>query len=180
MILCKCNSFRPTPPRFLNYIKGCLSEYDDIEKIIANVSYTIEEVFETIILIDPGYEHPIIGGFGNNDNWKENMDKFISTHFDFNFGHCLSVDFAKMSPYNNEKYLINNGVERVHGRIIMDTKVKLEGKNEINETIREKSLFGVFIHNGTDDINDISMNREAMTVYDETINVSECLSKLFH
>ena len=172
-MLCKFSSRRPSPPRFLNYIKECLAEHDDIAEIIANITYDVEEVFDTILLIDPGYHQPIIGNFvDNNQTWKENMDQFITSHFDYDSGHCLSVDFSKMSPYNNEKYIINKGVYRVHARISMNTMIKLDGKDKKNQTKRENSPFGVFLHNGTGDIDDISMNREPMTVYDETINVS--------
>ena len=153
-----------------------MAEHDEIEEIIANITYDVEEVFDTILLIDPGYHQPIIGNFvDNNQTWMENMDQFITSHFDYNYGHCLSVDFSKMSPYNNEKYVINKGVYRVHARISMNTMIKLD---EINQTKREYSPFGIFLHNGTDDIDDISMNREPMTVYDETINVRNVLKVL--
>ena len=120
------------PPLFISYIKECLEvdETLEVEDIINHLTYDVDEVINNALFKNPEFpegvevHNPIIGG--NGPDWSTVKHKILSSHYDLHFGHCYNLDFSPLSPYNNGKFLINQGVSFVFARVSVNVYPELK------------------------------------------------------
>ena len=98
-----------SPPYFLSYLEDCLkvNESNTVPDLIDQVTYEIEEMVTGAYTSTPLVFQPPLN---NSEVWRNLKDDFISSTYDFNYGHCINLDIGQLSKQNG-KFPVKVGVD---------------------------------------------------------------------
>ena len=85
----------------MNYLEDCLkaNESNIVPDLIDRVTYEIEEmVTGAYTSTQLAFQPPL----NNSEVWRDLKDDFISSTYDFNYGHCINLDIGKLSKRNGK------------------------------------------------------------------------------
>ena len=136
-----------SPPYFLSYLEDCLkaNKSNKVSDLIDHVTYEIEEMITGAFTSTPLEFQPPLN---DSEVWKDYKDDFISSTYDFNYGHCINLDIGQLSTQNG-KFPVKVGVDGA----------KLFLKVFINEII-DNTVRYVFLRgkHGLIDVNSFGLN----------------------
>ena len=85
----------------MSYLEDCLkaNESNIVPDLIDHVTYEIEEMVTGAYTSTPmAFQPPLNTALV----WKDLKDDFISSTYDFNYGHCINLDIGKLSKQNGK------------------------------------------------------------------------------
>ena len=93
----------------MSYLEDCLkaNESNIVPDLIDHVTYEIEEmVTGAYTSTQLAFQPPL----NTSWVWKDLKDDFISSTYDFNYGHCINLDIGQLSAQNG-KFPVKVGVD---------------------------------------------------------------------
>ena len=85
----------------MSYLEDCLkaNESNIVPDLIDHVTYEIEEmVTGAYTSTQLAFQPPL----NTSWVWKDLKDDFISSTYDFNYGHCIDLDIGRLSKQNGK------------------------------------------------------------------------------
>ena len=79
---------------------------------VLNVSFRVQVRFQKGQVFTPGFGFSAFGypTTSLSEVWKDLKDDFISSTYDFNYGHCINLDIGQLSKQNG-KFPVKVGVD---------------------------------------------------------------------
>ena len=112
-------------PYFLTYLEDCLEVNPNfsLNELLKNISYDIHELLPKDVLNLASF-HGIEGHddkpLDDHKNWDENKDKIVYDFYNFDTGHCITIDVSHlgkngkvpiMDIYHRSELLINQKLD---------------------------------------------------------------------
>ena len=92
---------------FLKYLQDCLQESPEVDfhSLLQSITFNPEDILKDFKVQLTWYSE--FFNPKNHDKWNEVQDKVVYNHYDFRYGHCLSINiyplFGMVSQNKNNE-----------------------------------------------------------------------------
>ena len=89
---------------FLKFLEDCLQENPevDFDSLLQSITFNPEDILKDLEVQLTWYSD--LTNLKNHDKWNEVHDKVIYNHYDFRYGHCLSIDIFPLYGMTQKEF----------------------------------------------------------------------------